>query len=136
MTTSNKVSWGLVAVLSLATAKMYFLNKNADQPQPETEKPESAPWEDTSSFPSSTPKSAYMGTIQVNKLPFPFNLDGTMPYQVWVDGEPLQLKSEQADQIIDALGLARGDDFIQPENTAEIHSGAGWQFPLPPQVLQ
>lgn len=135
MTTSNKVSWSLVAVLSIAVTKMYFINKNASQPIPApAEKSTTPPWEDRSMFPNSTPKSAYKGTIQVNKIPFPFNVNGSMPYQVWVDGERVPLKSEQSEQIIDALELAKGEDFVQPENTAKIHAGAGWQFPLPPSV--
>ena len=124
-------------MLSLALTKVYFIDKNAkpvSPPVPEQVDLQSIFGEDQ--FPGSTPKSAYKGTIQVNKLPFPFNLDGSMPYQVWVDGERLPLNGDQADRIVDALELAKGKDFIQPENTAEIHAGAGWQFPLPPQNLQ
>lgn len=137
MTTSNKVSWSLVAVLSIAVAKMYFINKHTDQSVPvPVENINTPPWENDSMYPNSTPLSAYKNTIQVNKIPFPFNVNGSMPYQVWVDGERLSIKSEQSNQIIDALGLAKGNDFIQPEGTAEIHAGAGWQWPLPPQNLQ
>lgn len=135
MTTSNKVSWSLVAVLSIAVTKMYFINKHAEQSVPApVEKSSTPPWEDESMFPSNTPMSAYKGTIQVNKIPFPFNVNGSMPYQVWVDGERVPLKSTQSEQIIDALELAKGKDFVQPENTAEIHAGAGWQVPLPPSI--
>ena len=136
MTTSNKVSWGLVVVLSIALTKACLINKNADQSAPIPTKKELHSIFDRDMYPGSTPKSAYKGTIQVNKLPFPFNMNGTMPYQVWVDGERLPLNGDQADRIIDALELAKGDSFVQPDDTAEIHAGAGWQFPLPPQNLQ
>ena len=124
-----------MAVLSIAVAKMYFINKHTEQSVPvPVEKNSTPPWEDASMFPNSTPKSAYKDTIQVNKIPFPFNVNGSMPYQVWVDGERVPLKSEQSKQIIDALKLARGKDFVQPKDTASIHAGAGWQFPLPPSI--
>jgi len=64
--------------------------------------------------------------IQVNRLPHPFNVDGHLPYQVWVDGERLELNSPAARTIIKTLNLK----FEQPEDTAEIHSGAGWLKPL------
>ena len=66
--------------------------------------------------------------VQVNSLPHPFNLNGTMPYQVWVNGERLPLKSEKADKLVELLDLG---EFEQPEDTAEIHSGAGWLRPFP-----
>lgn len=66
--------------------------------------------------------------VQVNSLPHPFNLNGRMPYQVWVNGEALPLNGDKANQIVELLDLG---PFEQPENTADIHSGAGWQRPLP-----
>ena len=63
--------------------------------------------------------------IQINRLPHPFNLDGTMPYAVWVDGKRLPLNSKE----LKSLELALDLEFAQPENTAEIHSGEGWLFP-------
>ena len=66
--------------------------------------------------------------IQVNSLPAPFNINGTMPYQVWVNGERLPLKSQQADKIVELLDLG---EFQQPADTAELHGGAGWITPLP-----
>ena len=63
--------------------------------------------------------------IQVNRLPHPFNVGGLVPYQVWVDGERLPLNSKKAKQIVKTLNLK----FEQPENTREIHSGAGWLQP-------
>ena len=68
--------------------------------------------------------------IQVNSLPHPFNLNGSMPYQVWVNGERLPLKGEKTDKLIELLELG---EFEQPEDTVEIHSGAGWIRPFPTQ---
>ena len=64
--------------------------------------------------------------IQVNRLPHPFNVNGTMPYQVWVDGERLPLNSHEAIAIAESLNLK----FVQPRDTAEIHSGEGWIRPF------
>jgi hypothetical protein len=64
--------------------------------------------------------------IQVNRLPHPFNVNGSMPFQVWVDGERLPLNSMAAKTIVDGLGL----QFEQPKGTAALHSGAGWLQPL------
>lgn len=66
--------------------------------------------------------------IQVNSLPHPFNLNGSMPYQVWVNGERLPLRGEKTEKLIELLDL---NEFEQPEDTAEIHSGAGWLRPFP-----
>ena len=68
--------------------------------------------------------------IQVNSLPAPFNLNGTMPYQVWVNGKRLPLNGEKADQIVEVLDLG---EFVQPQDTTEIHQGIGWITPLPIQ---
>lgn len=68
--------------------------------------------------------------VQVNSLPHPFNLDGRMPYQVWVNGERLPLNGDKAKQIVSLLDLG---PFEQPKDTAEIHSGAGWMRPFPIQ---
>lgn len=65
--------------------------------------------------------------VQVNSLPHPFNLNGSMPYQVWVNGERLPLNSERAKEIVSLLDL---EPFEQPKDTAEIHNGAGWLRPL------
>ena len=68
--------------------------------------------------------------VQVNSLPHPFNVNGSLPYQVWVNGERLPLNGDKAKQIVGLLDLG---PFEQPEDTAEIHSGAGWMRPLPIQ---
>lgn len=64
--------------------------------------------------------------IQINRLPHPFNINGNMPYQVWVDGVRVPLNSKEAKELVKSLDLK----FVQPDDTAEIHSGAGWLHPL------
>jgi hypothetical protein len=89
-------------------------------PMPPLRPPEILP---PSPPPSFTPD---IREIQVNRLPHPFNVNGTVPYQVWVDGERLPLNSNEAIAITKSLNLK----FTQPPNTAEIHSGEGWIHPL------
>ena len=64
--------------------------------------------------------------IQVNRLPHPLNVNGMLPYQVWVDGKRVKLNSPEAKTIIKALDL----NFTQPVSTPEIHAGAGWLHPF------
>lgn len=66
--------------------------------------------------------------VQVNSLPHPFNLNGSMPYQVWVNGERLPLNGDKADKIVELLDIG---PFEQPEDTGDIHQGTGWLTPLP-----
>lgn len=63
--------------------------------------------------------------IQINRLPHPFNLNGNNPYAIWVDGKRLALNSHEVKHLAEALNL----HFTQPEDTAEIHNGEGWQYP-------
>ena len=63
--------------------------------------------------------------IQINRLPHPFNLNGSIPYAIWVDGEKLKLNPKETRALAESLNLK----FEQPEDTAEIHSGEGWLFP-------
>lgn len=63
--------------------------------------------------------------IQVNRIPHPFNLNGNLPFQVWVDGQHMPLDSKEVQGVIEVLDI----EFTQPEDTEEIHSGAGWIFP-------
>lgn len=62
--------------------------------------------------------------VQVNRLPHPFNLNGSLPFQVWVDGERMPLNDDRAKKIIKILDL----NFTQPTDP-KLHSGVGWMFP-------
>lgn len=88
-------------------------------PPPPNILPPSAP-------PNFKPNILELAEIQINPLPHPFNLDGNMPYAVWLNGERLPLNNIQVRELAQSLNLK----FEQPKDTAEIHSGAGWQYPL------
>ena len=123
----NRILFLLNLVMLIALIVATF-HEHSDPKQPEelaaTSEP---PWEK----PASSPGQLFAG-IQVNSLPHPFNLNGTLPYQVWVDGERLPLRGEKVDKIIELLDLG---EFKQPEDTAEIHNGEGWLRPLPTTKL-
>jgi len=64
--------------------------------------------------------------IQINSIPHPFNVNGNIPYCIWINGERLTLNRIQAETLVNSLNLR----FTQLKNTAEIHNGAGWIRPL------
>jgi hypothetical protein len=66
-------------------------------------------------------------SIQVNTLPSPFNINGKLPFAVWVDGEMLPMNSKQSLMIVQALNI----EFKEPKNTAQIHRGEGWLYLRP-----
>lgn len=76
--------------------------------------------------PSFFPTRESVLNIQVNPIPHPFNLNGTMPYAIWVNGEPLPMSHELSQGVAKALQL----EFKQPKNTAKIHNGEGWLYPI------
>ncbi len=79
-----------------------------------------------SSPPSFEPPIDKLINLQVNPIPHPFNLNGTIPYAIWVNGEALPMSHSLSQSIAKALSL----EFIQPKNTAQIHNGEGWLYPL------
>ena len=88
-------------------------------PPPPNIMPSSAP-------PNFKPDITELAEVQINPIPHPFNLDGSRPYAVWVNGERLPLNNVQIRALAQSLNLK----FEQPENTAKIHNGEGWQYPL------
>lgn len=64
--------------------------------------------------------------VQINPLPHPFNLNGIMPYAVWVDGKKISLTPKQTQELTQSLNI----EFKQPEDTEAIHNGEGWLAPL------
>lgn len=82
-------------------------------------------------FPSSeplefSPNAEELANIQINPLPHPFNVGGTLPYAIWVNGKRVPLNSNETRALAKSLNLK----FEQPKNTAEIHRGEGWLYPL------
>jgi len=70
--------------------------------------------------------------IQINALPSPFNMNGKLPFAVWVDGKRLPMNSKQSQMIVKTLNIK----FVEPKNTAEIHRGEGWLYPKPIHAKQ
>ena len=62
--------------------------------------------------------------IQINPVPHPFHM--MMPYAVWINGERVQMPRKDIILIAKELNLS----LDPPDNTAELHNGAGWQKPL------
>ena len=81
--------------------------------------------------PNFIPDMTQLAEVQINPLPHPFNLNGNVPYAVWVNGKRLPLNNAQVKELAYTLDLK----FKQPKDTAQIHSGEGWLRPLPPQRL-
>jgi hypothetical protein len=76
--------------------------------------------------PSFIPDLLDIKELQVNRLPHPFNLNGSLPFAVWADGKRLHLNSFQTKELAGFLGIK----FEQPPNTKEIHNGEGWLRPF------
>ena len=64
--------------------------------------------------------------VQINHLPHPLNIGGTLPFAVWVDGERVPLDRVE----LQAIGQTLNIDFQPPPDTPEIHNGAGWVYPF------
>ena len=62
--------------------------------------------------------------VQINSVPFPFNMTGS--YVVWVNQERVFLSKSQLNVLIAHLNLPKE----RPKDTAQIHNGAGWQRPF------
>ncbi len=88
-------------------------------PPPPSVLPSSAP-------PNFIPPVGKLINIQVNPIPAPFNLDGSIPYAIWVNGKLLPMSPKLSTDVARALNL----NFTQPKNTAKIHNGEGWLHPL------
>ena len=76
--------------------------------------------------PNFIPPFSKLIDIQVNPIPTPFNLNGNMPYAIWVNGKSLPMSPKLSTDVARALNL----NFAQPKNTAKIHNGEGWLYPL------
>jgi len=76
--------------------------------------------------PNFIPSASELVDIQVNPIPAPFNLNGSMPYAIWVNGKLLPMSPKLSTDVARALNLK----FTQPKDTAKIHSGEGWLYPL------
>jgi hypothetical protein len=71
-------------------------------------------------IPTSPPKY----NVQINPVPFPFNITGS--YVVWVNNEKVNLNKQQLDALVSKLNLPTE----KPKDTAKIHNGEGWLRPF------
>jgi len=72
--------------------------------------------------------SKYVNTptteIQINPIPHPLNINGMIPYVVWIDGKRADLKPLEVRKLALSLDLP-----LNVRGTAEMHAGAGWLEP-------
>lgn len=92
---------------------------NVKPPPPPNVKPPTPP-------PSFIPSIKRLAEIQINPIPHPFSVNGEVPFAIWVDGKRLQLSNSEIKQLTKSLNIK----YQAPNNTAEIHQGKGWLYPL------
>jgi len=63
--------------------------------------------------------------IQINPIPHPLNLNGSIPYVIWIDGKRARLNAGEVRKLAVSLGLP-----LNVRGTPEMHAGAGWHQPL------
>lgn len=62
--------------------------------------------------------------IQINAIPHPLNIDGALPYVVWIDGKRANLNPREVRKLALSLDLP-----LNVRGTPEMHAGAGWLEP-------
>jgi hypothetical protein len=62
--------------------------------------------------------------IQINPIPHPLNIDGMLPYVVWIDGKRANLNPREVRKLALSLDLP-----LNVRGTPEMHAGAGWLEP-------
>ncbi len=63
--------------------------------------------------------------IQINSIPPPLDLNGKLPFSVWLNGKQLTLDSEKLKEVKKILGIKEEN----PNSIAGIHSGMQWLKP-------
>ena len=69
------------------------------------------------------PKTKGQVMIEVNSVPFPFNLNENNPYAVWMNGKRVSLPKEDLDKLVNKVGA----ENIPEINKGDIHKG--WLYP-------
>jgi len=62
--------------------------------------------------------------IQINPIPHPLNINGMLPYVVWIDGKRASLNPREVRELALSLDLP-----LNVRGTPEMHAGAGWLEP-------
>ena len=60
--------------------------------------------------------------IEINSVPFPFNVNGTQPYVVWVNGERVDMPHKEIMALVNKIG----EENIKRADSKDIHRG--WLF--------
>jgi len=63
--------------------------------------------------------------IEVNSVPFPFDIAGYNPYVLWINGKRFRYDKNELIKIVEKVGM----DNIPQINPADMHNGDGWQRP-------
>jgi hypothetical protein len=74
--------------------------------------------------PNFTPDIRDIYNIQINPVPHPLNI--THEYVIWVNKKRVPLNMNQLESLVKTLDLK----LHRPNDTAEIHNGAGWLKPF------
>ena len=61
--------------------------------------------------------------IEINSVPFPFNVDGAYPYVVWVNGRRVDMPKHEILSLVRKIG----EENIFPSPNNDIHTG--WLTP-------
>ena len=60
--------------------------------------------------------------IEINSVPFPFNINGTQPYVVWVNGGRVEMPHKEIISLVNRIG----EENIKRADPKDIHRG--WLF--------
>ena len=75
------------------------------------------------------PFASHRHEIQINSIPPPLDVNGRLPFTVWVNGKQLHLDGKKLQGLKEYLSLKQEN----PNSIADIHSGKGW---LRPRILK
>lgn len=122
--------WVIFLVLTSCQSNKH---KEIDLPTPPPPPPPNLPkhFLVPTSPPNFTPNVNEVFEIQINPIPHPLNINGSIPYVVWLNGEKLPLKPNQVRALAKSLNI----EFKQPKSTAGIHNGKGWLTPFSKKEL-
>jgi len=57
--------------------------------------------------------------IEINSVPFPFNINGTQPYVIWVNGRRVNMPHKDIKSLVNKIGK----DNIKRADLKDIHRG-------------
>ena len=57
--------------------------------------------------------------IEINSVPFPFNVNGTQPYVVWANGRRVNMPHKDIKSLVNQIG----EENIKRADSEDIHRG-------------